>query len=856
MRQVILCEKPSVQRSVIAVFGETQGKVLALAGHFLELAEPRDIRPEWKAWTTGILWPGHLYPLTPVPTKAAAVEAMRGPIMSADHVIVATDPDREGDLIGGEILDYFGFKGRVSRVLFQATDEKSIRDAFAKIAPFSTRQGQYNAARTRQQADKIVNLSLTRTVTSLYVPKEREGLIGVGRVRTPTLGILCRREKEILAFKAQDLFRIKARITAAAGAFDLICDRMPSGAVLNDEATDDADLASVKGEDRAALEEAESTDDKIKDRSIAEGLARAVDGSSGPVRFKKERKHRAPPKLYNLTGLSSAAATLFDWSPDKTLSVAQDLYATHELITYPRTESKYLPENYIQFGPALMTALLDLPEYQAHKPLLGQPKYRRGESGHYYDKDVEASNHHAIMPNFNVADRIAQKVANLSADARDLFHLICRSWLAAHAPDHLYDRTSVDYDCPWSGHVWTFHGAGNAVVSQGWKAILDDDEEGKAEPIYPAIIPGEVVRASDPSVLLSKTKPPARYTYASLGVILEQAWRLVSDPEQRAILKNSKGIGTDATRASILQTLMEQKQIAKHGKHIVPTQMGMSIYDLIMGCAPNVADPARTALWEMIYLDVEAKRLSVEDAVLKIIKGANAEIKRIVESYNPKIVFGVEKRPTPKMLELAKKISAERGIPMPTGTITRAEICKKFIDEHLQRRDPDAGPIPPSEKQLAMLQRLAQGAGVDIPEEALATSRACSVLIDQLIKHPANQQADRAPTENQVNYAKKLAASAGVDVPPEILASMRACSDFIEKLSGRSQGESKGGAGATGNGSSSNGKSYPPSEKQISFAKSLAEKNKVKLPAKVLTDAMACSAFIKSQMGKSTSAAR
>ena len=221
MTSLVITEKSSQAKDLRAALGGRFGQILPAEGHLLRLAEPDEVNPEWKRWSCVLLKPEGLYPTRPLTegNKPAKLKAIAAALKTCDQVILATDCDREGQLIGQEILDHLGYRGRVQRALFTAQDPKTLREAFERLRPNIELRSLYEAAVARQQADQIFNLSLTRTATKMLLGNGVHGVIGIGRVKTPTLGIVCLRELEIRNFRPEDYFEIVATATVTSGSF-------------------------------------------------------------------------------------------------------------------------------------------------------------------------------------------------------------------------------------------------------------------------------------------------------------------------------------------------------------------------------------------------------------------------------------------------------------------------------------------------------------------------------------------------------------------------------------------------------------------------------------------------------------
>ena len=332
MATLIITEKTSQAKDLRAALGDRFGQILPAEGHLLRLAEPDEVNAAWKSWSCVLLKPDGLYPTKPATqaNKPAKLKAIADALKGCDQVILATDCDREGQLIGQEILEHLRYRGRVQRALFTAQDPKTIRQAFAALKPNQELRLLYEAAVARQQADQIYNLSLTRTATKTLLAPGTRGVIGIGRVKTPTLAIICMRELEIRNFKPEDYFEIVATAHAAGGAFPM-CHAPP-----------------VK--------------QRIKDRARADTIAQAAADYRGPLGVSVEHCRQGPPKLFDLPALQKTCSQKWGWTADKTLSIAQELYDGDgkKLITYPRAEARYLTENQIADVPVIAAAMTAL----------------------------------------------------------------------------------------------------------------------------------------------------------------------------------------------------------------------------------------------------------------------------------------------------------------------------------------------------------------------------------------------------------------------------------------------------------------------------------------------------------------
>src|SRR5260370_25320922 len=404
--QIVITEKTSQAKDVRAAVGSRYRDILPADGHLFDLLEPEDVVPAWKRWSPILLRPEGLYGTRPAEggNKATKLKAICEALQTAKRVWLATDCDREGQLIGQEIVDHYNYGGQVRGVVFTAQDSKTIRDAFGHAKPNSEYARLYAAAVARRQADQIYNLSLTRTATVILGQGVR-GVIGVGRVKTPTLAIVCRRELEIRNFVPVTYLEVVATAKVAGGEFKM----------------------------RHAPQE------RILKRDIAETVAKAAEGFEGQLGVRIEEKKQSPPKLHDLPSLQKLCASRFGWSAAKTLEVAQELYdgRGEKIITYPRAEVRYLPASLIADVPKIVAGLQVGHSFKAI-PLPTPPVIRSGASGTFYEKGLEGASHHAVIPNGNTVDNLREVWPRLSIDEKKLFDVIARAYLAALMPDFRY----------------------------------------------------------------------------------------------------------------------------------------------------------------------------------------------------------------------------------------------------------------------------------------------------------------------------------------------------------------------------------------------------------------------------------
>ncbi len=660
--QIVITEKTSQAKDVRAAIGTRFGAILPAEGHLFDLREPEEVEPAWKRWTSVLLRPDGLYGTKPAigGNKAPKLKAIRDALRVAKRVWLATDCDREGQLIGQEILEHYGYRGVVMRVIFTAQDPQTIRDAFANARPNVEYARLYAAAVARRQADQIYNLSLTRTATVTLAQGSRT-VIGVGRVKTPTLAIVCKREWEIRNFVAQAYFEVVATAHVAGGQLRM----------------------------RYAPKE------RMVRRSDAKAIASAATGFAGPLAVQVEDKRQGPPRLHDLPSLQKLCGSRFGWSAARTLEVAQELYDGQgkKIITYPRAETRYLPESLIPDVPRIVAGLR-VGRAFSEIPVPESPVIRRGASGIFHDKGLAGASHHAVIPNVNTVESLGSVWPRLSGDERRLFDVIARAYLAAMMPDFRYRQTTATLDM--QGHV--FRAVGRQPIEFGWRAAFPQwqpaDEKGEDAQLLPVLKDGETAVLRDALVEDKETRPPPRYNEGTLIEAMQNAWRFVVDAVLRDRLKEAKGIGTPATRAEIIRGLKAQDFLVADGKHIVPTERGLSLFAVLERADPALVDPGVTAQMECLLDDVLVGQQDMMAAIDAVCSQASRIIGRLQEGavLNGGVVLvdrlpgrGEDRAPSPAMKRFVDSLACQKKLPPPRGHETSSAICRAFLDEHANK---------------------------------------------------------------------------------------------------------------------------------------------------------------------------
>lgn len=659
-RSIVICEKPSQAENIRAAIGDRFGEVLPAQGHLFTLADPEDYKPEWKAWAGFHLL--HPERFKKVPTKAETAErtaqvdrkrkAIAQALKGAQRVVIATDCDREGQVIGTEIVEALGFRGEVMRAMFTSEDTATLQEAFASLKPNSAYQRLYDAGLARERADQVYNLSLTRAATTALVPRGVRAILGVGRVRSPTLGIVCLREIAIQRFKPQTSYGIAA--TVRANGAELVLSYHP---------------------------------DKppVIDRAQGEAAVAAAIGGRGTLAVETARKKKAGPKPPDLSTLQEIAGR-WGWTAAKVMEVGQALYDQHKIISYLRAETRYLPEALIPAAHEITAALATFGPWASETP--AAPTIRKGKQGVFSDAGLGGESHHAIIPNAKTLDTLPTVYAALSGDERRLFDVIARLFLQSVAPDYEYDETAVSLMIG----ATSFAAKGTVPIVAGWRALRDtsgDEDRAKGEAIeLPQIANGADAEIVAAELAERTTRAPERLNEGTLVREMKNAAKFIADPALRERLKDAKGIGTQATRDTVIEGLKEQGLLMTKAGKLYPTQAGMAVFTILHKTDPSLVDPGTTAIWESRIDEILAGEITV-DMFVDEVADETRRIIEILRHTEPTTAFGLP-QPTPPMVKAAETISRKRGLPLPANCRTDFDVCKAFLDAHAQGASPHA----------------------------------------------------------------------------------------------------------------------------------------------------------------------
>ncbi|MBG7313875.1 DNA topoisomerase III [Pseudomonas aeruginosa] len=588
--RLFLCEKPSQGKDIGRILGATQRgegclngsgvTVTWCIGHLVEAAAPEVYDAALKRWSLEQL------PIIPQqwrvevkPKTATQFKVVKALLAKATHLVIATDADREGELIAREIIDLCGYRGPIERLWLSALNDASIRTALAKLRPSAETLPMYYSALARSRADWLVGMNLSRLFTVLGRQAGYDGVLSVGRVQTPTLKLVVDRDREIAAFVSVPYWAIDVSLSAGGQTFT-------AQWVAPDASADDAG--------------------RCLQQPIAQQAAQQIRaaGSAQVVSVETERVREGPPLLFDLGTLQEVCSKQLGLDVQETLEIAQALYETHKATTYPRSDSGHLPESMFAEVPTVLDSLLKTDPTLA--PIMGQLD-RTQRSRAWNDSKVTA--HHGIIPTLEPANLSA-----MSEKEQAVYRLIRAHYLAQFLPHHEFDRTVADLSCGQQKLVAT----GKQVVVKGWRLVLaeperegsaDEDGDAPRSQVLPALRDGMACQVAGADIKALKTMPPKPYTQGELVKAMKGVARFVTDPRLKQKLKDTTGIGTEATRANIISGLIARGYIVKKGRSIRASDAALTLIDAVPAA---IADPGTTAVWEQTLDMIEAGQLTLD----------------------------------------------------------------------------------------------------------------------------------------------------------------------------------------------------------------------------------------------------
>lgn len=600
---LILAEKPSVGRDIGRVLkcnkkgnGYLEGNkyiVTWALGHLVTLANPEDYDKKYKSWNIEDLpiLP-HYLKLVVIKQSSKQFYAVKKQMSRKDvsEIVIATDAGREGELVARWIIEKAHVNKPIKRLWISSVTDKAIRDGFNNLRPGKVYENLYESAIARAEADWIVGINATRALTCKY-----NAQLSCGRVQTPTLAMIAKREEEIQNFKGKDYYGIEA----STKNFKLIWqDGKTKDMKTFNKNKSDKILKSIKGKDAEVID------------------------------VNKVNKKSFPPRLYDLTELQRDANKIFGYSAKETLSIMQKLYEKHKVLTYPRTDSRYISEDIVDtLGDRVRACSIGYYKKITSKIL---KKPIKGNKSFVDNKKV--SDHHAIIPTEEMV-----VLSELNNKEKKIYDLVVKRFLSVLYPPFEYEQTTIKAKI---GNE-IFIAKGKKVVFEGWKEVYSNDFQGNGEEdileqVFPSISRGDILKISSIIQTNGKTKPPAPFNEATLLSAMENPKRYMEDESKDLIdiIGETGGIGTVATRADIIEKLFNTFLIEKKGQNIFITSKGKQLLELV---PEDLKSPALTAEWEQKLGAIAKGKLNrkifinemrdYSKSIIKEIKNSDAEFK-------------------------------------------------------------------------------------------------------------------------------------------------------------------------------------------------------------------------------------
>ncbi|GAB1369180.1 DNA topoisomerase III [Azonexus hydrophilus] len=639
-KKLIIAEKPSVASDIAKALGgftkhddyfESENYVLSSAvGHLLELACPEEFEVKRGKWSFAHLpvIPPH-FALNPIEKSAARLRVVNKLIKrkDVDGLINACDAGREGELIFNYIVQHAKVGKPVQRLWLQSMTPQAIRDGFARLRPGSEMQGLADAAVCRSESDWLVGINGTRAMTAFNSKTGGFHLTTVGRVQTPTLAIVVERERKIRDFKPRDYWEVEAEFAAKAGNY--------TGKWFDE---------GFKGKQ----EDEHARADRLWEVARAEAIKAATSGKPGIVSEEAKPETRLSPLLFDLTSLQREANARFGFSAKTTLGLAQALYEKHKVLTYPRTDSRCLPEDYLATVKETMRVLTGEGAGKGHDEVL---LARYAPFAHQVLARNWVLPNKRIFNNAKVSDHFAiiptpQAPKNLNEAEQKLYDFVVRRFLSVFFPAAEYMVTTRITRV--EGHP--FKTEGKVLVNPGWLAVHGKEGQSGDEGNLVAVDKDEKVKTEEVTVKASATKPPPRYSEATLLSAMEGAGKMVDDEELKAAMAG-RGLGTPATRAQIIENLIGEQYMLREGRELIPTAKAFNLMTLLNGLGiKELTQPELTGDWEWKLGRIEKGEFTRDEFMREIAEMTRHMVER-AKSYDNDTIpgdFGVLTEPCPK----------------------------------------------------------------------------------------------------------------------------------------------------------------------------------------------------------------
>ncbi|WP_085317928.1 DNA topoisomerase III [Derxia lacustris] len=618
-KSLIIAEKPSVANDIAKALGgftkhdgyfESDEYIISSAvGHLLEIfAEDDPKRGKWSFTHLPVIPKD--FGLQPIAKNEDRLKLLSKLIRRKDvsALINACDAGREGELIFRYIVQSAKAKQPVKRLWLQSMTPAAIREGFGKLRSDEDMLPLANAARSRSEADWIVGINGTRAMTAFNSKGGGFYLTTVGRVQTPTLAVVVEREKKIKNFVSRDYWEVRGEFVVAAGTYD---GKWFDPKYKKDEAT-------ARAAKLAAAPEAEHLrDNRIWSEAEAKEIVAATRGKQGTVTEEAKPSSQLSPLLYDLTSLQREANSRFGFSAKTTLSIAQELYEKHKVLTYPRTDSRHLPEDYLGTVRATFESLAGQNNYFKHCKQALDSNYVRPNK-RIFD-NTKISDHFAIIPTLETPKALGDV-------QQKIYDLVVKRFIAVFFPAAEFMVTTRVTKIE-NHHFKT---EGKVMVNAGWLAVYGRDQQGDDATLV-AVGANEKPLADKVEAIALQTKPPARYNEATLLSAMEGAGKLLGDDELREAMAQ-KGLGTPATRAAIIEGLINEKYMLRDGRDLLPTAKAFQLMTLLHGLGVSeLTHPELTGEWEYKLAQMERGQLAREDFMREIAQMTQLIVKRAKE---------------------------------------------------------------------------------------------------------------------------------------------------------------------------------------------------------------------------------
>ena len=678
-KALIIAEKPSVANDIAKALGgftkhdeyfESEDYLLSSAvGHLLEIAAPDQYevkRGKWSFTNLPVI-PPH-FDLRPIPKTESRLKVLQKLIKRKDvnRLINACDAGREGELIFRLITQHAKASQKIERLWLQSMTPAAIREGFEKLRADQELLPLADAARCRSEADWLVGINGTRAMTAFNSKSGGFFLTTVGRVQTPTLSIVVQREEQIRKFVPKNYWEVRAEFIAAAGIYE--------GRWINPEFKKDPS-------------DPDARENRLWSEAAAKSIAAACRNKKGVVREESKPATQLAPQLFDLTSLQREANARFGFSAKNTLGLAQALYERHKVLTYPRTDARALPEDYIDTVHKTIEGLGDhSTDYKAFAQtiLKGDGKKSWVKPNKRIFDNSKISDHFAIIPTLEAPK-------NLSEPEQKLYDLVVRRFLAVFYPAAEYQVTTRITEV--SGHH--FKTEGRILVEPGWLSVY-----GKASQTEDELVPvqkNEAVQNETVELVALKTKPPARYTEATLLSAMESAGKWVDDDEMREAMAE-KGLGTPATRAAIIEGLLAEKYIVREARELIPTAKAFQLMTLLRGLdVAELTQPDLTGTWEHKLALIEKGKLDRNTFMQEIAQMTQRIVKRAKEFNSDTIPgdYATMKTPCPHCGKSVKENYRRFACESCGFTISKTPGGRAFEYEEVEvlLKDKTIGPL-------------------------------------------------------------------------------------------------------------------------------------------------------------------